>query len=60
MVSDDMLEAFAVIGEYDEIADKILEKYGGLLDEVGFAPPAEHPMEETQLKRIIRRLQEGD
>jgi hypothetical protein len=26
---------------------------------VGFSPPDEHPMEETQLKRIIRRLQEG-
>ena len=59
LVSDDMVDAFAVIGEYDEIADKILEKYGGLLDEVGFSPPDEHPMEETQLKRIIRRLQEG-
>jgi probable F420-dependent oxidoreductase len=59
LISDEMLNAFAVIGEYNEIADKILQKYGGLLDEVSFAPSTEAPIEEAQLKLIINRLQAG-
>ena len=58
LVSDEMLDAFCVRGEYDEIADKFLERYGGLLDEVSFSPHTVAPIEEPQLKKIIRRFQE--
>ena len=60
LVSDEMLDAFCVRGEYDEIADRFLERYGGLLDEVSFSPRTQEPIEEQQLRRIIRRFHEED
>ena len=58
LVSDEMLDAFSVSGEYDEIADKFVERYGGLLDEVSFTLYSEKPPEEAQLKKMVHRLQE--
>ena len=43
-------------GEYDEIADRFLERYGGLLDEVSFSPRTQEPVEEVQLRKIIQRF----
>ena len=59
LVSDEMLDAFAVSGEYDEIADKLIQRYGGLLDEVNFAVHTSSPPEEGQIRKIIRQLQES-
>ena len=59
LVGDDMLDAFCVRGEYDEIADKFLQRYGDLLDEVSFSPHTVEPIEQAQLKKIIRRFQEA-
>jgi probable F420-dependent oxidoreductase len=59
LVSDEMLETFAVIGEYDEIADKFAQGYGGLIDEVSFSTSAAAPVEEQQLRKIIRQLKES-
>jgi probable F420-dependent oxidoreductase len=58
LVSDEMLDAFSVSGEYDEIADKFALRYGGLLDEVNFNIHSEKPPEEAQIRKMIRRLQE--
>ena len=60
LISDEMLDAFAVVGQYDEIAPKLLARYGGLVDEVGLTVAARGDTEERQLKRIIRELQEGN
>ena len=60
LISDDMLHAFAVIGEYDEIADKFAQQYGGLVDEVSFSPSATMPIDEGQLRKIIHQFQEKD
>jgi len=59
LVSDEMLDAFAVRGEYDEVAGKFLERYGGLLDEVNFTVYTESPPEEAEMRKIIRQLQEA-
>ncbi len=58
LVSDEMLDAFSVSGEYDEIADKFVSRYGGLLDEVSFTLVCEKQPEEEQMKKMVRRLQE--
>jgi probable F420-dependent oxidoreductase len=60
LISDEMLDAFAVVGEYDEIAEKFTQRYGGLLDEVSFSPSTASPLEEGQLRKIIRQFQEKD
>ncbi|HIN25630.1 MAG TPA: TIGR03617 family F420-dependent LLM class oxidoreductase [Dehalococcoidia bacterium] len=60
LVSDEMLGAFSVSGEYDEIADKFVERYSGLLDEVSFTLVSEKQPEEAQMRKMVRRLQELD
>ena len=57
LVNDEMLDAFAVVGEYDEIADKLLARYRGLVDEVSFSVKTGGTAEEEEVRRIIRRLQ---
>ena len=59
LIGDDMLNAFAVIGEYDEVAEKFVDRYGGLLDEVNFSATTSSPPEEAQIRKIIRQLQEA-
>lgn len=59
LVSDEMLDAFAVIGEYDEIADKLLARYRGLVDEVSLSVATGGTADESEVRRIIRRLQEA-
>ncbi|HCL25661.1 MAG TPA: LLM class F420-dependent oxidoreductase [Dehalococcoidia bacterium] len=58
LVSDEMLDAFCVSGEYDEIADEFHRRYGGLLDEACFTVYSEDPPEEEQMRRMVRRLRE--
>ena len=58
LITDDILDAFAVTGEYDEIAPKLLERYGELVQEVGLTITTAGPADEQQLKRIIRQLQD--
>ncbi len=58
LVSDEMMSAFVIAGEYDEIADKFLQEYGGLVDEVNFSIHTSSAPEEDQLRKIIRQLQE--
>jgi len=58
LVSDEMLDAFSVSGEYDEIADKFVERYGGLLDEVSFTLVCQDQPEEAQMRKMVRRLQD--
>ena len=54
LVSDEMLDAFAVTGEYDEIAAEFQRRYGGLVDEASFTLYSEKPLSEGELRGIIR------
>ena len=58
LVSDEMLHAFAVSGEYDEIAGEFAGRYGGLVDEASFTLYSERPPDETELRRIVRDFRE--
>jgi probable F420-dependent oxidoreductase len=58
LVSDEMLAAFAVSGEYDEIAGEFVRRYGGLVDEASFTLYSEQPPSETDLRKIIRNFRE--
>ena len=49
-----MLRAFAVMGEYDEIAGEFARRYGGLVDEASFTLYSEQPLNEVELRRIVR------
>ena len=56
LVSDEMLETFAVIGGYDEVAGRMKEQLGGLVDEVGFNMKVSTPQDEKALRNIINEL----
>ena len=58
VITDDMLDALVPQGTYEEIADELLDAYGGLTGSIGFNPPAD-PAEDGAVAEIIRALQAG-
>ena len=58
LISDEMLHAFAVSGEYDEIAGEFGRRYGGLVDEASFTMYSVNPLAEGVLRKIIRDFAE--
>ena len=56
LVSDEMLDTFAVIGGYDEVGQQLKEQLSGLVDEVGFSMEVSKPEDEKALRRIIEDL----
>jgi hypothetical protein len=58
LVSDEMLDAFTTTGVYEQIADKVVYRYGGLVHEVNFPVVVASWTEERRLKKAIRQLQE--
>ena len=55
-VSDEMVETFAVVGLFDEVAPMIKERFGGLVDEMCPQIFANPPMDETQERRFVEEL----
>jgi probable F420-dependent oxidoreductase len=56
LVGDEMLDAYAVIGTYDEIAAKLRARYSGLATAVEFAIPLAGDDDEATLRRLIEDL----
>ncbi len=54
LVTDEMLDAFTVIGAPGAIAGEILRRYGGIVDRVSIV--AAGPLDPADLQRIIARL----
>ena len=57
LVTEEMLDIFAVVGLYDEIAGKIKERFGGLLDEVILSVAGPSSGDHAAVKKIIEELQ---
>ena len=58
LITDEILGTYAVVGEYDEVAGKIRERSGGVLDEVSFDMELASPADTDALKSIIKALKE--
>ncbi|PKB73103.1 MAG: LLM class F420-dependent oxidoreductase [SAR202 cluster bacterium Io17-Chloro-G7] len=56
LINDEMLDTFAVIGPHDEVAGRIKERFGGLLDEVVLTTVANSPVDEEAVPKIIEEL----
>ena len=56
-ISDEMLDQFAVIGTYDEIAARIKERWSGIVNRIAFAVPIRNQGDKERLKALIRELQ---
>src|SRR6266550_738650 len=59
LVSDEMLDAYAVIGTYDEIAAKLRARYAHLATSLEFAIPLSEPGDEAMLRGLIGSLRQG-
>ena len=56
LVGDEMLDAYAVIGTYDEIAVKLRARYADLATSLEFAIPLSEPGDEPALRGLIENL----
>ncbi|MBM4246552.1 MAG: TIGR03617 family F420-dependent LLM class oxidoreductase [Deltaproteobacteria bacterium] len=54
LITDEMLDVFAVTGTWDEIAGRIHAKYDGLLDRVGFYIPYRKGDGDDRWAKVIR------
>ncbi len=56
VIDDEMLETYAVVGTYDEIAGKLRARYGGLATAIEFAIPLAGAGDEDMLRGLIASL----
>ena len=56
LITDEMLDAFAVVGTYDDIVSKIKATYGIYASSVGFAIPVRSPEDRERLKEMVAEL----
>lgn len=59
LVGDAMLDTYAVIGTYDQIAAKLRARYAGLATALDFAIPLSDSGDEAVLRGLIASLREG-
>jgi probable F420-dependent oxidoreductase len=56
LISDEMLDVYAVSGTYDNIADKMRERFDGLLDRVAFYIPYKAAFDEPTWSKLCRQF----
>jgi probable F420-dependent oxidoreductase len=56
-ITDEMFDQFAVYGTFDQIAARIKERWGGIINRTGFWLPVRHNGNREGLREIIRQIQ---
>ncbi|MGI9101929.1 MAG: TIGR03617 family F420-dependent LLM class oxidoreductase [Terriglobales bacterium] len=56
LISDAMLDEFAVSGSYETIGAKLRERYAGLLDRVALYQPYESTLDEAPLAALVSQI----
>jgi probable F420-dependent oxidoreductase len=56
-ISDEVLDRFAVIGTHDEIAKKLLQRFGGIVTACEFSIAVKSPADRERLAQIVRDVQ---
>jgi len=57
LITDEMLETYAVVGSYATIAQRLQERYAGLLDRTAFYQPYRQPtLDDPRLPRVIQEF----
>jgi probable F420-dependent oxidoreductase len=59
LITDEMLEEFAVVSDYDGLVPKIKARWGGMITRTGFAIPVRKPEDEERLRHMVRQLQQA-
>jgi probable F420-dependent oxidoreductase len=56
LVTDEMIDTFATVGTYEQIAARIKQRYGGLITHIEFGIPVRNDAERGQLRELIQDL----
>ena len=56
LITDEMVDTFAVTGTYETIGRKIQERYGGLLDRTSLYQPYQPGLDDPRLPRLIKEF----
>ena len=57
VIPQEVVEEFAVIGTYDEVAKKLKERYAGVANCIDFADHAQMVKDRDVIQQIVRELQ---
>jgi alkanesulfonate monooxygenase SsuD/methylene tetrahydromethanopterin reductase-like flavin-dependent oxidoreductase (luciferase family) len=57
-ISDEMLETYATIGTYDQIADKLRARYGAVATHLEFAIPVAGEADRNRLRELVESLRQ--
>jgi len=55
-ITDEMLDTYAVVGTYDDIAEKVMKRYDGLLDRVGFYIPYRAGIDDAEWRKLTHKF----
>jgi probable F420-dependent oxidoreductase len=55
-IDDDMLHKYAVVGLYDDVAEKIVERFGDVLTHVGFSIQIDNENDADKLRIMIKKI----
>ena len=58
-IDDDVLNTYAVVGTYEEIGQKIVDRFEGVLTDVGFSIQVNNPGDKEILMDMLRKIQAG-
>jgi len=56
LITDEMVDTYAVTGSYDTIAARIQERYAGLLDRTAFYQPHQPGLDDPRLPRVVKEF----
>jgi len=56
LITDEMLDTYAVVGTHDTIAKKIHERYADLLDRTAFYQPYPPTLDDPRLPRVVKEF----
>jgi hypothetical protein len=54
LITDEMVDTYAVTGTYDTIATRIQDRYAGLLDRTAFYQPHRPGLDDPRLPRVVK------
>lgn len=55
-ISDEILHRYAVVGLFDDIADKLVDRYGGIVTNAEFSIPVSDDHDRERLGEMLKRL----
>ncbi len=56
LITDEMVDTFAVTGTWETIAARVQERYAGLLDRTAFYEPHQPGLDDPRLPRVVREF----